>query len=59
LYEAMERKINAAVELGGISEDIRKQHKGFSEWSSVTTSRNHPAIVQVDQKLNFTWNMCV
>lgn len=47
LYKEMERKIDAAVELGVISEGIYRQHKGFSEWNSMTTSRDHQAIVQI------------
>ncbi|KAI3841402.1 hypothetical protein MKX03_000029 [Papaver bracteatum] len=34
LYEDMENRIEAAIRLGKVSEEIKEQHKGFSEWTS-------------------------
>ncbi|WOK92969.1 hypothetical protein Cni_G01661 [Canna indica] len=48
LYKEMESRIDAAVKLGKVPADQRKQHKGFSEWScSAATPRDHQAIVQI------------
>jgi hypothetical protein len=32
---------------GEIPEEIRTKHKGFSEWNSGITSKDHQPIVQV------------
>ncbi|KAF8409748.1 hypothetical protein HHK36_005827 [Tetracentron sinense] len=47
LYEDMKERIEAAVELGRISEEIREQHKGFSEWNSKVRKHDHQTILQV------------
>ncbi|KAL5972446.1 hypothetical protein ACLOJK_041701 [Asimina triloba] len=47
LHEKMENRILAAIKLGRVPEDIKAQHKGFSEWNSVESSRNHQAIVEI------------
>ncbi|XAR56805.1 Cellulose synthase (UDP-forming) [Bertholletia excelsa] len=46
LFEDMKRRIEMAVEVG-ISEEIKNQHKGFSEWSSKVTKQDHHSIVQI------------
>ncbi|KAG1363762.1 cellulose synthase-like protein E6 [Cocos nucifera] len=46
LYEEMADRIDSMVMLGKIPEELRV-NKGFSEWSSGMTSRNHPPIVQI------------
>ncbi|XP_038974139.1 cellulose synthase-like protein E6 [Phoenix dactylifera] len=46
LYEEMADRIDSIVMLGKIPEELRA-NKGFSEWSSEMTSRNHPPIVQI------------
>lgn len=43
----MRSRINAAIELGDISKEIRMEHEGFLEWNSKTTSKDHQAIVKV------------
>ncbi|MQM09645.1 hypothetical protein Taro_042523 [Colocasia esculenta] len=43
----MENKIDTATKLGRIPENVRKEHKGFSEWKPGTTSRDHQPIVQI------------
>ncbi|XP_077214534.1 cellulose synthase-like protein E6 [Tasmannia lanceolata] len=47
MYKDMENRIETTCKLGRIPEDIREEHKGFSEWSSTTTSRNHQSILQI------------
>ncbi|XP_076937263.1 cellulose synthase-like protein E6 [Bidens hawaiensis] len=47
LYNQMQDRIEAATRVGGVSPEIREMHKGFSEWSSDTTSSDHQAIVQI------------
>ncbi|XP_038974145.1 cellulose synthase-like protein E6 isoform X2 [Phoenix dactylifera] len=46
LYEEMADRIDSVVMLGKIPKEL-KENKGFSEWSSGMTSRNHPPIVQI------------
>ncbi|WOK92030.1 cellulose synthase-like protein E6 [Canna indica] len=46
LYKEMESRIDAVVMLGKIPEDLRTS-KGFSEWNSGMTSKNHQPIVQI------------
>ncbi|KAG1363763.1 Cellulose synthase-like protein E6 [Cocos nucifera] len=46
LYEEMANRIDSVAMLGKIPEEL-KANKGFSEWSSGMTSRNHPPIVQI------------
>ncbi|PIA26455.1 hypothetical protein AQUCO_09300036v1 [Aquilegia coerulea] len=47
LYEEMEHRIETAAKLGRIPEEIRTKHKGFSEWNSVSSQRDHQTILQV------------
>ncbi|CAI9772785.1 unnamed protein product [Fraxinus pennsylvanica] len=47
LYEDMKTRIASAVEKGHLSTEIKGQHKGFSEWNSKVTKRDHQSIVQV------------
>ncbi|KAI8557453.1 hypothetical protein RHMOL_Rhmol04G0012200 [Rhododendron molle] len=47
LYEEMENRITTAVELGRIPENIGSQHKGFSQWNSSSTRRDHDTILQI------------
>ncbi|KAI3976117.1 hypothetical protein MKX01_006633 [Papaver californicum] len=41
LYEDMTNRIEAAIKLGKVSEEIKEQHKGFSEWTFEITKRDH------------------
>ena len=36
--------MEAAMKVDQISEEIRKQHKGFGEWDFVSDPRNHQTI---------------
>ncbi|KAI3939310.1 hypothetical protein MKW98_022178 [Papaver atlanticum] len=47
LYEYMKNRIEAAIKLGKVSEEIKKQHKGFSEWTPEITKRDHQTILQI------------
>ena len=47
LYEDMRNRIESTMKVGQISEEIRKQHKGFGEWDLVSDPWNHQTILQV------------
>ncbi|RCV12123.1 hypothetical protein SETIT_2G244000v2 [Setaria italica] len=47
LYDEMTERIDSAVRSDNVPEEIRVNHKGFSEWSTGITSKNHQPIVQV------------
>ncbi|CAN6196333.1 unnamed protein product [Urochloa humidicola] len=47
LYEEMTERIESAVRSANVPEEIRANHKGFSEWNTGTTSKDHQPIVQV------------
>ncbi|XP_022941006.1 cellulose synthase-like protein E1 [Cucurbita moschata] len=47
LYKDMESRIKAAVELGRVPEEIRSSSKGFSQWETYTSRRDHDTILQI------------
>ncbi|KAF3659628.1 Cellulose synthase-like protein E1 [Capsicum annuum] len=47
LYEDMKTRIEAAIESGSIPNEIKAQHKRFSEWNSKVTKQDHQSIVQI------------
>ncbi|CAK9148877.1 unnamed protein product [Ilex paraguariensis] len=47
LYEDMERRIETAMKLGRISEEVKLEHKGFSQWDSYSSRRDHDTILQL------------
>ncbi|KDP39303.1 hypothetical protein JCGZ_01060 [Jatropha curcas] len=47
LYEEMKKRIESTIKRGAIPEDIRNQHKGFSEWNPKVTKGDHQPIVQI------------
>ncbi|KAL6275815.1 hypothetical protein ACE6H2_019416 [Prunus campanulata] len=47
LYKDMENKIENAVKLGHISEEVRSKHKGFSQWDKYKSRRVHDTILQI------------
>lgn len=53
LYEDMKRRIDPTVAKGCISEEVKDEHKGFSEWSSKITKQDHHSIVQVITAVEF------
>ena len=52
LYEEMKMRIETTTKMNRISEDIRKQHKGFREWDFVSSKRDHQTILQVIYFIN-------
>ncbi|VFQ66715.1 unnamed protein product [Cuscuta campestris] len=47
LYEEMRSRIEEAMESGIVPDEIKKQHKGFSEWNKNTTKNDHHSIVKI------------
>lgn len=47
----MKIRIETALEAGTISDDTRKQHRGFSEWNLNIKKNDHQSIVQVEFQL--------
>ncbi|KAG8049871.1 hypothetical protein GUJ93_ZPchr0009g2283 [Zizania palustris] len=47
LYEEMTNRIDTTVMSGKIPEEIKLNHKGFDEWNSEITSKDHQPIVQI------------
>ncbi|KAL5575818.1 hypothetical protein UlMin_017517 [Ulmus minor] len=47
LYEDMKTRIERTTKEGRVSEEIRKQHKGFREWDLVPSKRDHHPIIQI------------
>ncbi|KAK9941201.1 hypothetical protein M0R45_017820 [Rubus argutus] len=47
LYDDMESKIENAVKLGRVSEEVRSKHKGFSQWDSYSSKHDHDTILQI------------
>lgn len=48
LYEDMKSRIEETVNRGGITEETKSQHKGFSEWKNPKVSKqDHQSIVQI------------
>ncbi|XP_002522779.2 cellulose synthase-like protein E1 [Ricinus communis] len=47
LYEEMEDRIETATKLGRIPEEARRKHKGFSQWDSYSSQRDHDTILQI------------
>ncbi|KAJ9690015.1 hypothetical protein PVL29_012599 [Vitis rotundifolia] len=47
MYEDMRNRIETTTSLGRISEEIKKEHKGFLEWNSVSTRHDHQSILQM------------
>ncbi|KAJ3707489.1 hypothetical protein LUZ61_011194 [Rhynchospora tenuis] len=47
LYEEMTNRIDAIVMSGKVPEELKANHKGFSQWKPEMTSKKHPPIVQI------------
>ncbi|KAK6947106.1 Cellulose synthase [Dillenia turbinata] len=47
LYEDMKMRIESVITRVAIPEEVKSQHKGFSEWNSEVTKGNHQPIVQI------------
>ncbi|TYH87214.1 hypothetical protein ES332_D01G101300v1 [Gossypium tomentosum] len=46
-YEDMIKRIEAVINKDSVPEELKNQHKGFSEWDSNVTKQNHQPIVQI------------
>lgn len=51
LYEDMATKIENAVKLGRIPEEVRSKRNGFSQWDSYSSKRDHDTILQVRMRI--------
>lgn len=47
LYEEMKARIKDTVRQGAISNQQRKQHKGFDEWDMVSSRTDHHTLLQI------------
>ncbi|KAL4618577.1 hypothetical protein ACB092_06G020700 [Castanea dentata] len=47
LYDEMENRIKNAAKLARIPEELRSKHRGFSQWYSYSSERNHDTILQI------------
>ncbi|KAI3466411.1 hypothetical protein Pfo_023074 [Paulownia fortunei] len=47
LYEDMKSRMDSAGANGCIPQEIKDEHKGFSEWTSRITKQDHQSIVQI------------
>ncbi|KAL6543080.1 hypothetical protein OROHE_010600 [Orobanche hederae] len=47
MYEDTKSRIGRVREKGCVPEEIKAEHKGFSEWSSGITKQDHHSIVQI------------
>lgn len=46
-YEDMKKQIDDITRLGKMTQELRKEHKGFQDWDLCSNKRDHQAIVQV------------
>ncbi|KAI3495121.1 hypothetical protein L1887_37297 [Cichorium endivia] len=46
-YDEMKKRIDDTTRVGKVSEEIRKEHKGFQEWDLGVNKKDHQAIVQI------------
>ncbi|GAB2227590.1 hypothetical protein Drorol1_Dr00009415 [Drosera rotundifolia] len=47
LYEEMEKRVEMPSKLGGVPDEVRAKHKGFSKWDTYKARDDHDAIVQI------------
>ncbi|KAG2644100.1 hypothetical protein PVAP13_2KG405100 [Panicum virgatum] len=47
LYEGMTERIDSAVRSAKVPEEMKVNHKGFSEWNTGGTSKDHQPVVQI------------
>eukprot|EP00253_Pinus_taeda_P000831 PITA_00831 len=47
MYLELKNRISKVVEMGNVPEDKQKEHKGFKDWVSESSRRDHPSIVQI------------
>ncbi|XP_027930587.1 cellulose synthase-like protein E1 [Vigna unguiculata] len=47
LYNEMERRIEDATKFGEVPKEARLKHKGFSQWDSYSSRRDHDTIFEI------------
>ncbi|WVY94098.1 hypothetical protein V8G54_033186 [Vigna mungo] len=47
LYQDMESRIENAAKMGRVPEELHSKHKGFSQWDSYSSRRDHDTILQI------------
>ncbi|KAL4566923.1 hypothetical protein LXL04_031049 [Taraxacum kok-saghyz] len=47
LFEDMTNRVENVTKMGSVPEELRRQQKGFKEWDSFTSPRDHAAIVHI------------
>ncbi|XP_023535776.1 cellulose synthase-like protein E1 [Cucurbita pepo subsp. pepo] len=47
LYKDMENRINYAVKLGRVPDEIQSSSKGFSQWESYASRKDHDTFLQI------------
>ena len=54
LYNEMEKRIEDATKLKRVPQEARSKHRGFSQWDSYSSKRDHDTILQVNCLIQFT-----
>ncbi|RDX61630.1 Cellulose synthase-like protein E1 [Mucuna pruriens] len=47
LYQDMESRIENAAKVGQVPKEVHSKHKGFSQWDSYSSRRDHDTILQI------------
>ncbi|GMJ10430.1 cellulose synthase like E1 [Hibiscus trionum] len=47
LYEDMKNRVENVAKLGRLPEEVHLRHKGFSQWDSYSSTRDHDTILQI------------
>ncbi|CAI9755084.1 unnamed protein product [Fraxinus pennsylvanica] len=47
LFEEMKGRVDVAMKLGRVPDELRKQHKGFREWELGASRRDHQTILEI------------
>ncbi|XP_015972841.1 cellulose synthase-like protein E1 isoform X4 [Arachis duranensis] len=47
LYDEMKKRIEDATKLGRVASEERSKHRGFSQWDSYSSRRDHDTILQI------------
>ncbi|KAJ8770570.1 hypothetical protein K2173_018061 [Erythroxylum novogranatense] len=47
VYLDMKNRIESTSKLGKVSDEIRKEHKGFRDWDFVSSRRDHQTILEI------------
>lgn len=55
----MESRIENAAKLGKVPEEVRLKHKGFSQWDSYSSQRDHDTILQVCYLMSNTFSSLI